>query len=130
MGPRGGADTRDETTLRARLHQVEEENARLLEAEWTRRQETKALASIGRLLSERLDPAVVGQRIADSLRSLLGGRSAVVYRLDADSANLRALAVSREGAGPTTGWRPVRDLAAGAVGLAVRDRRTITTPDV
>ncbi|MGH7386598.1 MAG: hypothetical protein ACREKG_15570, partial [Candidatus Rokuibacteriota bacterium] len=70
--PRSGADTQDETALRARLRQLEEDNARLLEAEWTRRQETKALAGIGRLLSERLDPEVVGQRIADSLRSLLG----------------------------------------------------------
>ncbi|MGH7365324.1 MAG: GAF domain-containing protein [Candidatus Rokuibacteriota bacterium] len=127
MAPWSGADTQDDT---ARLRQLEQENARLLEAERVRRQETKALASIGRLLSERLDPAVVGQRIADSLRSLLGGRSAVVYRLDADSANLRTLAVSEDPAVPTSAWRPVRDLAGGAVGLAVRDRRTIATPDV
>jgi PAS domain S-box-containing protein len=123
-----GTDAAEIASLRARLRRLEQENLRLLDDERARQQETKALAGIGRLLSERLEPHVVGQRIAESLRSLLDGRSAVVYRVDTDTANLLALAVSHE-AEPGTGWRPVRPVGSGALGLAIRDRRTVTTPD-
>jgi PAS domain S-box-containing protein len=130
MRTQHGPATQEETALRARLRQLEQDNARLLEEQWSRQQETKALAGIGRLLSERLDPDVVGTRIAQSLRSLLGGRSAVVYRLDADSGSLLALAVSEEVSVQDAGWRPVRDVRSGVVGLAARERRTVTSPDV
>jgi GAF domain-containing protein len=40
------------------------------------------------------------------------------------------MAVAHGPAGPTTGWRPVREIGSGAVGLAMRERRTITSPDV
>jgi PAS domain S-box-containing protein len=123
------AEDQDLAALRARLRQLEAENARLLEDEQTRRQETKALAAIGRLLSERLDPDVVGLRIAESLRSLLGVPSAVVYRLDPGSDRLVSLAVSEQPT-PGAGWRPAREAGSGAVGLAMRERRTVTTPDV
>ena len=98
MGPLRPHDTPDlheHGALRARLRRLEEDNARLLDRERTRLEETRALAGIGRLLSERLEPDVVGLRIAESLRSLLAGGSAVVYRLDSDSQSLHALAVSR-----------------------------------
>ncbi|HET9853911.1 MAG TPA: GAF domain-containing protein [Methylomirabilota bacterium] len=130
MIPENRAETEDQTVLHARLLRLEQENVRLLEEQRTRQQETRALTGIGRLLSERLDPDVVGERIAESLRSLLAGRSAVVYRLDDDSAHLLAMAVAHGPAGPTTGWRPVREIGSGAVGLAMRERRTITSPDV
>ena len=130
MGPENRAEMEDETALHARLRGLEQENARLLEEQWTRLQETRALTGIGRLLSERLDPDVVGERIAESLRSLLGGGSAVVYRLDADSANLLAMAVAHGPAAPTASWRAVREIGSGAIGLAMRERRTITSPDV
>src|SRR5258705_10724346 len=128
--PQSHADMQDEAALLARLRSLEEENARLLEEQWTRRQETRALTGIGRLLSERLDPDLVGERIAESLRSLLGGRSALVYRLHADSANLFAMAVAPEAEAPTAGWRPGGEVRSGAVGLATHERRTITSPDV
>ena len=126
--PVGGADAAEIASLRARLRRLEQENVRLLDNERARLQETKALAGIGRLLSERLEPDVVGQRIAENLRSLLDGRSAVVYRLDVDTTNLLALAVSQQREAGV-GWRPVRGAGAGAIGLAMRDRRTVTTPD-
>jgi PAS domain S-box-containing protein len=132
MGPLRPHDTPDlheHGALRARLRRLEEDNARLLDRERTRLEETRALAGIGRLLSERLEPDVVGLRIAESLRSLLAGGSAVVYRLDSDSQSLHALAVSRA-ADPSSGWRQVREPSSGAVGLAIRERRTIATPDV
>ena len=127
--PSSDTDTREIATLRARLQTLERENTRLLEDERARLQETKALAAIGRLLSERLDPDVVGLRIAENLSALLGGRSSVVYRLDPDSTTLMALAVA-QGANPAAGWRAVHETGAGAIGLAIRERRTISTPDV
>ncbi len=127
--PSSDADAQEIAALRARLERLERENTRLLEDERARLQETKALAAIGRLLSERLDPDVVGLRIAENLSALLGGRSSVVYRLDPDSGNLLALAVS-QGTDPAVGWRPVHEPGAGAIGLAIRERRTISTPDV
>ncbi len=128
--PHGRADLQDEAVLHARVRSLEQENARLLDEQWTRLQETRALTGISRLLSERLDPDVVGGRIAESLRSLVGGGSAVVYRLDADSANLLAMAVAHGPAAPTAGWRAAREIGSGAIGLAMRERRTITSPDV
>jgi PAS domain S-box-containing protein len=124
-----GADTHDLASLQVRLRYLEQENARLLEDERTRLRETKALAAIGRLLSERLDPDVVSLRIAGSLRALLNGRSAVVYRLDPDSSGLLALAVSHD-TDPAVGWRAVRETGSGAIGLAIRERRTVASPDV
>jgi PAS domain S-box-containing protein len=126
--PRSGTE-RETEALRARLLALEQEHAQLLERERSRLQETKALAAIGRLLSERLEPDVVGLRIAESLRSLVGGRSAVVYRLDPDTGGLVALAASHH-ADPAASWRPARDHRSGAIGLAMRERRTITSPDV
>src|SRR6266446_246729 len=128
LRPHSTPGTHEPDTLRARLRRLEQENARLLDRERTRLEETRALAGIGRLLSERLEPDVVGLRIAESLRSLLAGGSAVVYRLDPDSQSLHALAVSHA-TDPSGGWRPVREPGSGAVGLAIRERRTITTPD-
>jgi PAS domain S-box-containing protein len=127
--PYDATDSHEIVALRAQIRQLEQDNARLLGEEQARVQETKVLAGIGRLLSERLEPDVVGQRIADSLCALLGGRSAVVYRFDGDSTNLLALAVSQD-TDPAIGWQPVRDSRSGTVGLAVRERRTVTTPDV
>src|SRR6185437_5984637 len=129
LRPHGTPDTHEHDTLRARLHRLERENARLLDRERTRLEETRALAGIGRLLSERLEPDVVGLRIAESLRSLVGGGAAVVYRLDGHSGRLEALAVSGT-SNPATNWRPAREPGSGAVGFAIRERRTITTQDV
>ena len=127
--PSRSAEAQEIAALRARLERLERENARLLEDEGARLQETKALAAIGRLLSERLDPDVVGLRIAENLSALLGGRSSVVYRLEPDSTTLVALAVS-QGVDFGVGWRAVREVGSGAIGLAIRERRTIATSDV
>jgi PAS domain S-box-containing protein len=127
--PSSDTDAQEIAALRARLQTLERENTRLLEDERARLQETKALAAIGRLLSERLEPDVVGLRIAENLSALLGGRSSVVYRLDPNSTTLMALAVA-QGANPAAGWRAVHEPGAGAIGLAIRERRTISTPDV
>src|SRR5260370_10118114 len=90
LRPVGPPDTHEGDTLRARLRRLEQDNARLLDRERTRLKETRALAGIRRLLSERLEPDVLGLRIAGSLRSPLPSGSAVVYPLASDSPSLHA----------------------------------------
>jgi PAS domain S-box-containing protein len=128
VSPSSDAMAQELAMLRARLEALQRENTQLLEDKQARLQETKALAGIGRLLSERLDPAVIGLRIAEQLSALVSGRSSVVYRLEPDSTTLVALAVS-QGPGYPVGWRARREVGIGAIGLAMRERRTITTPD-
>jgi GAF domain-containing protein/ActR/RegA family two-component response regulator len=102
-------------------------NARLyMEAE-QRRLAAEMLADVGRLVSQSLDLEETAQRIADSVHSLFGAVAAVLYRWDAEIDNLVAIAVSGD-------WGPLLDHAVfpsstGVIGLAVSERRPITTPD-
>src|SRR5260370_25839781 len=105
LRPVGPPDTHEGDTLRARLRRLEQDNARLLDRERTRLKETRALAGIGRLLSERLQPDIVGLRIAESLRSLLASGSAVAYPLHSGSQSLHPLAGS-PATHPSSGRRP------------------------
>jgi GAF domain-containing protein/CheY-like chemotaxis protein len=89
----------------------------------------RALAEVERLLSETLDPDVVARRIADSVRTLLAAMASGVYRLEPDSGDLLAIANSGD-AGPGIGAQPAIPRGALAAGLAVRERRTVITPDV
>jgi GAF domain-containing protein len=86
----------------------------------------RALADLARVLSETLDPDVVGQRVADSICALLGARSSALYRM-ADDGRMIALSVSR---GSTFEW--TRDLppGTGLAGRAAEERRTYAAPDV
>ena len=86
----------------------------------------RALADLGRVLSETLDSDVVGQRVADSVCTLLGAKSSALYRM-ADDGRLIALTVSR---GSTFEWTRVLAPGMGLAGLAAGDRRTYAAPDV
>src|SRR5262249_20764812 len=86
----------------------------------------RALADLGRVLSETLDPAVVGQRVADSICALLGARSSAVYRTGPDG-DLIALATSRSG---SFSWTTVLTRGTGMTGLAVRERQPVSAADV
>ena len=104
-------------------------NARVFAESETRRRAATALTEVCRLLSETLDPSVVGQRIADSVRELFGTQSAALYRLEPESGDLIGLAGSGD-AGPA--FRPgiVMPRGAGMVGLAVRERGPACTADL
>ncbi len=104
-------------------------NARVFAESEARRRAATALAGVGRLLSETLDPGVVGQRITDSVRELFGTQSAALYRLEPESGDLIGLAGSGD-AGPA--FRPgiVMPRGAGMVGLAVRERGPVFTVDL
>ena len=101
------------------------------EAEAARRQAERiaALAALGRELSDTLDPTMVAQRTVDSIVRLLGARTAILFRLDAASGALVAVATT----GFTSPSFPVGSVlpaGAGATGRAVRQGRVVTTPDV
>jgi GAF domain-containing protein len=102
------------------------ENARLYTDSERRRAESESLADVGRLVSQSLDPAEVGQRITDSLCQLVGARVAVMYSL----ASAHGDFVMAAGTGPAESWNPSLGQGAGAVGLAVAERRPVTTSDV
>ncbi|MBI2017230.1 MAG: GAF domain-containing protein, partial [Candidatus Rokubacteria bacterium] len=104
-------------------------NARLLAESEARRREAAALVEVGHLLSETLDPEVVGRRITDSVRDLFGTQSAALYRRDPESGDLVGLAGSGD-AGPA--FRPgiVMPRGSGMVGLAVRERGPVFTADL
>jgi hypothetical protein len=87
-----------------------------------------ALADLGRLLSDTLDPDVVGQRAVDSICALLSANSAALYRLDPESGSLHELARSRDTVPPFE-WTPFLRPGVGIAGVAVRLRAPVTSPD-
>lgn len=105
------------------------QNALLLEEAERRRQAAESLAEVARLLSETLDPGVVAQRIVECVRTLLGIESASVFRVEPDSGDLATLAVSSDFT-PLHGSRFVLPRGAGTAGLAVREGRTVSTPNL
>jgi GAF domain-containing protein len=86
----------------------------------------KALAEIGRTLSGTLALDIVGERISESVRSLVSVKRATVYRLDAQTGNLTAVAkdIAPHGVG--------RHVPAGTalIGRALDARAPLSSPDV
>ncbi|MBI1726218.1 MAG: GAF domain-containing protein [Candidatus Rokubacteria bacterium] len=122
---------RDETTL-TRLGgaaAVAIQNARLFAEHEARRQSAEAIAEVGKLLAETLEPEVVGRRIVERLRVLLAVRGCTVYRLVEASGDLAALAVAGD-VGPSYGPDIVFPRGTGVAGIAVRERRPVATPDL
>ncbi len=94
-----------------------------------RRREAESLAEVGRVILEFTDPQAIGQRIADRLREMLEASASTLYRLESDSGDLVAVAMTGN-QGPT-GEAPVRlPKGTGVVGLAVTLGRPITTVDL
>lgn len=104
------------------------EHARLFEEAERRRQAAESLAEMGHLISQSLDSQEVGQRIAQSVHALLHVQASVLYRLDAETGDLVAVAFSGD-VGPIEGERLVIPHGTGLVGLALRERRLVVTPD-
>jgi signal transduction histidine kinase/HAMP domain-containing protein len=92
-------------------------------------EESKALAAIGRELAQSLDLAMVGQRIIESVRTLLQVRFSALYRLEPGSGDLVAVAVS-ENVASSIGPGLVFPKGYGAIGLAVKERRLVVSEDV
>jgi len=105
------------------------DNARLHRKSEARRRVAEAMAEIGQALNRRLDPDAVARRIADSLRTLLGTSSAVVYRLDADSGEAIAMAVAGD-VGPAFTGSFRLPPGVGTIGLALTERRPVVTTNL
>jgi len=104
-------------------------NAQLFRQADRRRQAAESLAEVGRRISQSLDPRAVAQRIAESLRALLGVPVAVVYRLEPTSGQLAALGLVGD-VGPTFGENLTFHIGDGGVGRAVSEGRLITSLNV
>ena len=76
------------------------------------------LAEVGRLFSEALDPEVVGQRVADTVRSLLAVESTALYGFDPGTDDLTVLTTSRLPRSRFE-WSRVVPRGAGVTGIAV-----------
>jgi signal transduction histidine kinase len=104
-------------------------NARLFAEAERRRHEAETLADLGRAVAQALDPDVVAQRIAESVCGLLNARNSALYRLEPESGAFVAVAVWGD-VGPTWRERMVFASGTGMVGLALRERKAVTTPNV
>ncbi len=105
------------------------EHARLY-AETVRRQRAaESLADVSRVISQSLDPHEVAERMVTSVRVLLDSSFASLHRIEGPSGDLITLAVSGDGA---SAWTVGTKLPAGggAVGLAARSGRPVSTEDV
>jgi GAF domain-containing protein/CheY-like chemotaxis protein len=101
------------------------ENARLYSETEHRRSVAEQLAGIGQLIAQSLESEVVGQKIVEGLRALLGARASALYRLDPVSRDLQAHAIAGE-IGPLA----VLPAGTGLAGLAVRESVPVVTPNV
>ncbi len=100
-------------------------NAHLLGEMAQRRREAEILAEVGRLVSQSLEPDEVGQRIVESVGPLLGSAAATLYRISLETGDF----VLQASAGVGIDWNTLPRGTA-AVGLAVREGRPVSTPDV
>jgi len=103
------------------------DNARLFLESETRRRTAEALAEVGRLLSQALDPGEVAQRIVESVCRLLQCPASALYRVD-PSGDFVRLAVSGDAA--AFGEQAMIRRGMGLIALAVRDRQPVLTDDV
>jgi len=113
----------------ARRAAVAIDNARLYRQNEARLRAAEAAAEIGSFLNQTLDPEVVSRRTAESVRALLGLGTSLFYKVDPNTLEMTVVASAGT---PVRGLDPGTTLAAPspAVGLAVRERRAVTTPDL
>ena len=104
-------------------------NAREYELSERRRQAAQALADVGRLVTQSLDPDVVAQRIADSVLTLFGARASTILRVEPVFGDLLAVAVAGE-ATPGISRGLILPAGAGLASLALRERRPVMAPDL
>ena len=104
-------------------------NAQLYREATRQAQRMSALADLGRLLSETLDLDLVAQRIADSVRRLLGAHSSSLYRIDPDTEALVAFVVTGED-GVAIARDTVFPRGHAVVGVAVRERAPVATENL
>jgi two-component system NtrC family sensor kinase len=121
-------DERDIIELFASHAAVAIRNARLFAQSEARRRAAEALLDLSRSMSQTLEPALVAQRVTESVRLLLGVQSSSLFRIDPDSGALVSLIVA--GAEDILGGQIVFPRGMGIVGMAVAGRCAVATSDV
>jgi GAF domain-containing protein len=108
---------------------VQREAAERERASLLARAEAESLGALRRLINASLDLREVGQRIADRVLELLTVEGATVSSLDADSGDLRVLAIAGNSLSAAPGEVAFRR-GTGLSGLAVKMRRPGASQDV
>jgi PAS domain S-box-containing protein len=104
-------------------------NARVYARSERRRRAAEALADVGRLVTQSLDPDVVAQRIADAVLTLFGARASVILRVEPVFGDLLAVAVAGE-VTPGISRGLILPAGIGVSSRAVRERRPIAMADL
>jgi len=102
------------------------ENARLFEDSERRRRAAEGVASVGRLVSESLEPADVGQRIVRALTTMFGAQMSVLYLVEEVSEALVLFA----GWGPAVDWNQRLRRGNALVGRAIAEGRPISSVNI
>ncbi len=103
------------------------DNARLYTESEQRRRIAEALTTTGRLLSQTLSVEDVAQRVASSVRDLVGAACVIVYRVAPVTGGYEPLAFSGN---PGPRERFTIPAGMGSIGLALSERRTVMTLDL
>ncbi len=103
-------------------------NARVYELSERRRSAAEALAAVGHLVTQSLDPDVVAQRIADSVLTLCDSRAAAMLRREPVFGDLLVIAVAGEVI-PGISRGLMLPKGIGVPSRAVHERRPFMAPD-
>src|SRR5262249_52767960 len=93
-----------------------------------RRQEAEALAELSRALTEMLDPALIAQRVVESVTALVQGRAGSLRLLQPDGSLVAVAATGPEGFGATAGH--VMPPGHGLSAVVLATGRPVLSPDV
>jgi signal transduction histidine kinase len=94
-----------------------------------RRAAAEALVEVGSLVAQSTDLATVAARVADRVRGLLRASVAMVFRVEPSTGAMTPLAWTGD-APPERPPPPTYAAGMGSAGVAVRERRVFTTPNV
>ena len=121
--------TRRLEASRAVLEAEVAERRRLLGEAEAGRRTAEALAQVGTLITQSLDPLDIRQRMVDGVRALFAAQRAALYTVDPEAGDLVVQAVSGANAAALVSLRSFRP-GMGLVALAAQGRRPMITADV
>ena len=126
---RPGPAPRPATPVAPQAAAIATDHARLVREASEQAERMRALAELSRVFAGTLDPDIVSERIADSVRRLFPAVSASLFRVEPDSGDLVPVASS---SGRTALARPIPVLprGIGITGLAAESRRVVVSADV
>src|SRR5438094_337375 len=122
------AKTREVIAMFIAQASVAIKNARLYREAQRRRDVAEALARVGREVTGTLDVERIAYLVARGVVELLEGHGSLVFRYEAEARTLHAVGFFGEDASAVKGI--VLQPGEGAAGLAVAERRIVSTSDI